>query len=233
MSHEHDVAVHTHLSETEQEVADCVDAHGVRPAYYLDRLGLLHERSVLAHGVWLDDDELALVAGARRHDRHESGVEHEARSRARVPVPAGARGAGIAVGLGTDGAASNNSLDLLGDVKVLALLQKHASGDPSILPVPDAWSIATGALAPALGGTPLAVGQPADFLLVDASGTEMTCGPLLESLVYATSSAAVDTVVVDGRVLMRHRQDRGRGRGPGPGARGLAARLHPAGRLRA
>jgi 5-methylthioadenosine/S-adenosylhomocysteine deaminase len=117
-----------------------------------------------------------------------------------------ARGAGVPVGLGTDGAASNNSLDLLGDVKVLALLQKHASGDPATLPAPDAWSVATGAFAPALGGTPLAIGRPADFLLVDATGTEMTCGPLLESLVYATSSAAVDTVVVDGRVLMRHRQ---------------------------
>jgi 5-methylthioadenosine/S-adenosylhomocysteine deaminase len=117
-----------------------------------------------------------------------------------------ARRAGIPVGLGTDGAASNNSLDLLGDVKVLALLQKHATGDPATLPAPDAWSIATGALAPALGGTPLAIGEPADFLLVDVEGTEMTCGPLPESLVYAASSAAVDTVVVDGRVLMRHRR---------------------------
>ncbi len=94
-------------------------------------------------------------------------------------------------------------------MKVLALLQKHASGDPATLPAPDAWSIATGTFAPALGGTPLAVGQPADFLLVDGDGAEMTCGPLLESLVYATSSASVDTVVVDGRVLMRHRQVEG------------------------
>src|SRR4029079_7952331 len=94
---------------------------------------------------------------------------------------------------GTDGAASNNSLDLLGDVKVLALLQKHATGDPATLPASDAWSIATGDFAPARVGTPLAIGQPADFLLVDGSGTEMTCGPLLESLVYATIRAAVDT----------------------------------------
>jgi 5-methylthioadenosine/S-adenosylhomocysteine deaminase len=94
-------------------------------------------------------------------------------------------------------------------MKTFALLQKHASVDPAILPASEAWAIAIGAFAPALGGTPLAVGAPADFLLVDTSGTEMTCGPLLESLVYATSSAAVDTVVVDGRVLMRHRQIEG------------------------
>jgi 5-methylthioadenosine/S-adenosylhomocysteine deaminase len=204
LSREHGVAVHTHLSETEQEVADCVAAHGERPAYYLDRLGLLHERSVLAHGTWLDDEELALVA-ARGATIVTNPVSNMKLAVGRAfPYPQ-ARHTGVPVGLGTDGAASNNSLDLLGDVKVLALLQKHATGDPSTLPAPDAWSIATGALAPALGGTPLAIGQPADFLLVDRSGTEMTCGPLLESLVYATSSAAVDTVVVDGRVLMRHR----------------------------
>jgi 5-methylthioadenosine/S-adenosylhomocysteine deaminase len=205
LSREHDVAVHTHLSETGQEVTDCIAAHGERPAHYLDRLGLLHERSVLAHGTWLDDEELALVAtrGATIVTNPVSNMKL-AVGRA-FPYPT-ARRAGIPVGLGTDGAASNNSLDLLGDVKVLALLQKHAAGDPATLPAPDAWSIATGAFAPALGGTPLAIGQPADFLLVDASATEMTCGPLLESLVYATSSAAVDTVVVDGRVLMRHRE---------------------------
>jgi 5-methylthioadenosine/S-adenosylhomocysteine deaminase len=204
LAREHDVAVHTHLSETEQEVKDCVAAHGERPAYYLDRLGLLHERSVLAHGTWLDNEELALVAerGATIVTNPVSNMKL-AVGRA-FPYP-NARRAGVAVGLGTDGAASNNSLDLLGDVKVLTLLQKHASGDPATLPAADAWSIATGGFASALGGTRLAVGQPADFLLVDGSGAEMTGGPLVESLVYASSSAAVDTAVVAGRVVMRHR----------------------------
>jgi 5-methylthioadenosine/S-adenosylhomocysteine deaminase len=120
-----------------------------------------------------------------------------------------ARAAGIPVGLGTDGAASNNSLDVLGDVKVLALLQKHASSDPATLPASDAWAIATGGLAPRLGGTPLAVGAPADFLLVERDAVELTCGPLVEALVYATSSASIDTVVVAGKVLMRHRHVEG------------------------
>ena len=205
LSAEHGVPVHTHLAETEGEVRDSVEAHGERPTYYLDRLGLLHDRSVLAHGVWLDEGELALIA-ARGATIVTNPVSNMKLAVGRAfPYPQ-ARVAGVPVGLGTDGAASNNSLDLLGDVKVLALLQKHATADPATLPAADAWSIATGALAPALGGTPLAVGQPADFLLVDGGGTEMTCGPLVESLVYAASSAAVDTVVVDGRVLMRHRQ---------------------------
>jgi 5-methylthioadenosine/S-adenosylhomocysteine deaminase len=208
ISEAHQVPVHTHLSETEQEVHDCIAAHGCRPAYYLDQLGLLNERSILAHGVWLDDDELALVAerGATVVTNPVSNMKL-AVGRA-FPYPA-TREAGVAIGLGTDGAGSNNSLDLLADMKVFALLQKHTSVDPSILPATDAWAIAIGAFAPALGSTPVAVGAPADFLLIDSSGTEMTCGPLLESLVYATSSAAVDTVVVDGRVLMRHRRIEG------------------------
>ncbi len=91
-------------------------------------------------------------------------------------------------------------------MKVLALLQKHTAVDPATLPAAEAWAIATGDLAPVLGGTPIAVGQPADFLLVDRDGIEMTCGPLVESLVYAASSAAVNTVVVDGKVLMHDRR---------------------------
>jgi 5-methylthioadenosine/S-adenosylhomocysteine deaminase len=200
--------MHTHLSETEHEVHDCIEAHGCRPAIYLDRIGLLSERSVLAHGVWLDDEELELVAerGATIVTNPVSNMKL-AVGRA-FPYPR-ASGAGIRIGLGTDGAASNNSLDLLADMKVLALLQKHAAGDPSTMPAGEAWAIATGARAPALLGTPVAVGEAADFLLVDTAGVEMTCGPLLESLVYGTSSASVDTVVVDGSVLMRHRHIEG------------------------
>jgi 5-methylthioadenosine/S-adenosylhomocysteine deaminase len=205
ISEDQQVPVHTHLSETEQEVHDCIAAHGCRPAAYLDRLGLLNERTVLAHGVWLDDEELALIAqrGATIVTNPVSNMKL-AVGRA-FPYPK-ARAAGVAVGLGTDGAGSNNSLDLLADMKILALLQKHTAIDPATVPAAEAWAIATGELAPALGGTPVAVGQPADFLLVDRDGIEMTCGPLVESLVYATSSAAVDTVVVAGRVLMRHRK---------------------------
>lgn len=201
----HNVPVHTHLSETEQEVHDSIDAHGCRPARYLDQLGLLNPRTILAHGVWLDDDELALIAerGATIVTNPVSNMKL-AVGRA-FPYPR-ARAAGVAVGIGTDGAASNNSLDLLADMKVLALLQKHSERDPSVLPASEAWALATGELAPALGGRAVAVGEPADFLLVDSSGIEMTPGPLVESLVYASSSAAVDTVVVDGQILMRHRQ---------------------------
>ncbi len=208
ISDDQQVPVHTHLSETEQEVDDCLAAHGCRPAA-LPRPARTAQRADGARARRLARRGRARARGrARRDHRHEPGVEHEARGRARVPVPAGARGRS---GRGTRHRRrrSNNSLDLLADMKVLALLQKHTSVDPSTVPAAEAWSIATGELAPVLGGTPVAVGQPADFLLVDRDGIEMTCGPLVESLVYATSSAAVDTVVVDGHVLMRHRRIEG------------------------
>jgi 5-methylthioadenosine/S-adenosylhomocysteine deaminase len=199
------VPVQIHLSETEAEVTDCVAAHGCRPAEYLDRLGLLTERTVLAHGVWLDDAELALVAerGATIVTNPVSNMKL-AVGRAFPYGPA--RAAGVPIGIGTDGAASNNSLDLLGELKVLTLLQKHTAVDAAVLPAADGWAIATGAAAPALGGTPVAVGAPADFALVDTTTPELAPAPLVDGLVYGGSGAVVQTVVVAGSVLMRDRR---------------------------
>jgi 5-methylthioadenosine/S-adenosylhomocysteine deaminase len=199
-----DVPIQIHLAETEEEVHQCVVEHGCRPAHYLDRVGMLTPRTVLAHGVWLDATELELIA-ARGATIVTNPVSNMKLTVGRAfPYPA-ARAAGIPVGIGTDGAASNNSLDLLADLKILTLLQKHSHGDPKLLPAADAWAIVTGAHAPRLGGTPIAVGQPADFLLVDANAVEMAPAPLVDALVYSGTGAVVDTVVIDGRVVMRHR----------------------------
>jgi len=121
------------------------------------------------------------------------------------PYPA-AHAAGVSMGIGTDGAASNNSLDLLAELKTLTLLQKHTAVDAAVLPAADAWAIATGAAAPALGGTPLAVGAPADFALVDTTTPELAPAPLVDGLVYSGTGASVQSVVVAGSVLMRERR---------------------------
>ncbi|HEX8958474.1 MAG TPA: amidohydrolase [Solirubrobacterales bacterium] len=200
---ERGVPVHIHLSETEQEVGDCIAAHGVRPAAYLDRLGLLGERTVLAHGVWLDEAELELIA-ARGCTVVANPVANMKLAVGGVfPYPA-ARRAGVAVGLGTDGPGSNDSLDLLADLKTFALTQRHTSGDATVLPAAEAWRIATGGAAPLLGaGEPLTVGAPADFLLLRRASPELSLGELASDLVYAASGSIVDTTVVAGRVLMR------------------------------
>ena len=201
---ERGLAVQIHLSETEQEVEDCLAAHGVRPAAYLDRLGLLGERTVLAHGVWLDEEELELIA-ARGATIVANPVANMKLAVGGVfPYPV-ARSAGVAVGLGTDGAGSNDSLDVLADLKVFALTQRHASGDPTVLPAAEALEVASGARAPLLtgGAEPLAPGAPADFLLLRGDSPELGIGDLASDLVYAATGSVVDTTVVAGRVLMR------------------------------
>jgi len=202
-SEERQLPVNIHLSETEDEVVRCVQEHGVRPAEYLDRLGLLGPRTLVAHGVWLDESELALVA--------ERGTTVVTNPVANLKLAVGrifpyraARRHGIPVGLGTDGAGSNNSLDVLQDLKVLALLQKHEARDPSVLPAEEAWRIATGRMAPLLDVSGrIAEGERADFLLVRGDSPELGLGNFTADLVYAASGSVVDTTVVNGRVLMR------------------------------
>ncbi len=194
--------VQIHLSETEDEVAQCLAANGVRPAEYLDRVGLLGERTILAHGCWLDQAELELIA--------ERGATVVTNPVANLKLAVGrvfpygeARAAGIEVGLGTDGPGSNNSLDLFIDAKFFALLQKSEARDPAAVTASETLEIATGRRSGLLGGRALQAGGPADFLLVRADAPELALGELDAGLVYAASGSIVDTTVVGGRVLMR------------------------------
>ncbi len=209
--------IHIHLSETEQEVGDCLERHGVRPAAYLDRLGVLGERTVLAHGVWLDQEEWELIAERGCTVVTNPVANMKLAVGGVFPYPA-ARSAGVGIGLGTDGPGSNDALDLLSDLKVFALAQRHAAADPTVLPAQEAWRIAIGARAPSLRheagkGNAMHVGhaQPssleveaaADFLLLRTESPELGLGDLHSALVYAASGSVVDTTVVGGRVLMR------------------------------
>lgn len=196
------IPVQIHASETEQEVADCLAAHGVRPVELLDRVGLLGPRTLLAHAVWIDERERELIAG--------SGATVVTNPVANMKLAVGAifdlasaQRHGLPVGLGTDGAGSNNSLDLLADAKHLALAQKHRARDPAAAPAAEALAIATGTRAPLLGATALAPGEPADLLLVRSDRHELGIGSLEAGLVYAASGSVVDTTIVAGRVLMR------------------------------
>ena len=231
LSAERGVAIHIHLSETKAEVDECLAKHGVRPAAYLDRLGVLGGHTVLAHGVWLDRDELELIAERGCTVVTNPVANMKLAVGGVFPYPA-ARKAGVAVGLGTDGAGSNDSLDLLADLKTFALVQRHASVDPTILPAEEAWRIVTGANSPLLRARPgevqraedqagrqnvaPEVGGAADFLLLRAGSPELSLGELYSDLVYAASGAIVDTTVVGGRVLMRG--------GEAPGVEEIVAR---------
>jgi 5-methylthioadenosine/S-adenosylhomocysteine deaminase len=201
---EREIPLQIHLSETEDEVNDCVHANGKRPAAYLDELGFLGPRTLLAHGVWLDDAELELVA-----ERGATVVTNPAANMKLAvggvfPYPKAAR-AGVSIGLGTDGVSSNSNLDCFEEVKLLALIQKHATGDSATLPATEALAIARGLRAKALGGTRLEPGEPADFLLLRSADPELSAGDLDADLVYAAGGSVVDTTVVAGRVVMRDR----------------------------
>lgn len=199
-----DLVLNIHLAETRTEVDDCVEAHGRRPAHYLDDLGILGPNVVLAHGCWLDPAELALVA-ERGATVVTNPVSNMKLAGGRTfPFPE-ARTAGVALGLGTDGTASNNNLDMLEQMKVFALIQKHTADDPAVAAAPDVLSLAWGRDSPLLGGRPLAVGEPADFLLVRRDIPEMSVGDVEGDLVYAANGSAVHTMVVDGEILMRDR----------------------------
>ncbi|HEX2360349.1 MAG TPA: amidohydrolase [Solirubrobacterales bacterium] len=199
---EREVPIQIHLSETEREVSDCLSAHGVRPAQYLDRLGMLGPRTVLSHGVWLDDSELELIAERGATIVTNPAANMKLAIGGTFPYPRAAR-AGVRVGLGTDGVASNSNLDMFEEVKLLALVQKHASRDPAVLPAAEALAVAQGRRSELLGGRPLEPGEPADFLLVRRDDPALSAGDPAADLVYAASGAVVDTTVVAGRVLMR------------------------------
>jgi 5-methylthioadenosine/S-adenosylhomocysteine deaminase len=198
------IPLQIHLSETEQEVSDCLDAHGKRPAAYLDELGFLGPTTLLAHGVWLDEDELQLIAAREATVVANPAANMKLAVGGVLPYPAAAR-TGVRLGLGTDGVSSNSNLDSFEEVKLFALTQKHASGDSATLPASDALAIARGLRSPVLGGTPLEVGQPADFLLLRGSDPELSAGDPDADLVYAANGGIVDTTVVAGEVLMQDR----------------------------
>lgn len=203
---EHGLAVHIHLSETQQEVADSVGAHGATPVRHLADLGLLDGHVTAAHCVHLTDEDTEILTEKRVGIAHCPGSNMKLASGFQ-PLPKLLE-AGALVGLGTDGAASNNNLDLLEEARLAALLHKGFSGDPTVINAHQALRMATIGGAAAVGleqqiGT-LEVGKRADCILVNLQGAHTQ--PLFDvesQMVYAAQSSDVDTVIVDGEVLVK------------------------------
>ncbi|MEX2273344.1 MAG: amidohydrolase [Vicinamibacterales bacterium] len=198
-----------HLSETKVENDDSQKSHGMSPTAWLEQLGFLKPGTLGAHGVWLSDADLALLA------QRGVSLSHNPESNMKLASGAAPVGkwlaAGIASGIGTDGAASNNDLDMFEAMRVASFLQKHTTGDPRALPARAALEMATIGGARALGlqartGS-LEPGKLADIIVVDMSRAHQT--PMydpISHLVYATRGDNVRDVFVHGRVLMRDRQ---------------------------
>ena len=199
--------VHTHLAETRREVEDCVSTQGMRPVRYLESLGLVSRQLLAAHCCWLEPEEIDLLArgGARVSYCPVSNMKLGSGA---MPYPA-LREAGVLVSLGTDGPASNNNLDMLESMKFAALLQKSATGDPTVAPASEVFEMATlgGARALGLDCGLLEEGRLADLILIDLRRPELNPLHDLKSiLVYSAHGNVVDTVICDGHVLMKARK---------------------------
>ena len=203
---EHNVKIHLHLSETKGEIDECVRQHGLTPVRYLDKLGILSEHLVLAHVVWIDDEEMDLLA------KYNVSVVHNPASNLKLASGYAfkyeeMKRRGIRIGIGTDGCSSSNNLDMVVAMKLASFLGKGWRFDSTACKADDIFASATSVGADILGipAGRVEEGTLADVCLVDLNTPELVpLNSLTSNLVYATSgSSCVDTVIVDGRILMR------------------------------
>ena len=199
-----------HMSETLKEVDDCLHQHGCRPYEYLQRLGipeLLGERLVGAHSLHLNGNEIEIIG------RNHCSVVHNPNSNLKLGsgykfLYKELKAAGANIALGTDGCASSDNLDMLEATKLMALLQKGWRNDPTVMPAKEALSVATenGFKAMGVNAGRLEAGRKADLMLVDLDNTAMATGDdCTANLVYAAKPEAIDSVMCNGKWVMRHR----------------------------
>ena len=203
---EHNVKIHLHLSETKGEIDECVRLHGLTPVRYLDKLGILSEHLVLAHVVWIDDEEMDLLA------KYNVSVVHNPASNLKLASGYAfkyeeMKRRGIRIGIGTDGCSSSNNLDMVVAMKLASFLGKGWRFDSTACKADDIFASATSVGADILGipAGRVEEGALADVCLVDLNTPELVpLNNLTSNLVYATSgSSCVDTVIIDGHILMR------------------------------
>jgi len=199
----------THISETKKELEDSLKSKNATPVQYLERIGFLNDKVIAAHMVWPQGDDLETLK------RRGVGVVHNPQSNMKLasgvaPVPKMLT-EGLLVGLGTDGAASNNDLNIWEEMDTVAKLHKVFSGDPKIISAQQAFELATIRGAQALHlekeiGS-LEAGKRADLLLIERDSlNQMPMYNLYSDLVYATKANDVQTVIINGKIVMRDRK---------------------------
>jgi 5-methylthioadenosine/S-adenosylhomocysteine deaminase len=207
VAREEDIPVHIHANETPNEVEPLVEEYDKRPLEYADGLDVLAEDSFIAHGVHVDEREMELLA------ERDTAVIHCPASNMKLasgmaPVQA-MLDTGVPVGLGTDGAASNNDLDMFDEIRDAAMLGKLAADDARAVPADAAVRMATQGSADALGfdSGRIEAGANADIAVVDLSGEHLTPQhDLVSHLAYAVKGSDVRHTVCDGEVLMDDRE---------------------------
>lgn len=207
-AHELGAEIHIHLSETKGEVENIKKQYGKSPIALMDELGVLDCGCLAAHCVWVDDADMDLMAKKHVRVAHNPGSNLKLASGI-APVAAMLK-KGITVGLGTDGASSNNNLDIVEEMRLAALIHKANTLDPLVIPAETAVNMLTEGGAKCLGYTDigkLEVGYKADITLVDREGLHWyPKNDTLSLLAYSANSFDVDTVIVNGKTLLRHKE---------------------------
>ena len=210
LADENGMGIHIHVSETQKEINDSLDERGLRPFEYLEKIGFLGPDVVAAHCVWLSDNEIEIIK------KHGVKVSHNPCSNMKLasgiaPVSKLIEN-GICVSIGTDGASSNNNLDLIEELKTASLLQKVSTLDPKVLDSNESIRMATIKGAEALGlddeiGT-IEVGKKADIILIDTAAANMTpdSSSLSSNVVYSANGSNVDTTICNGKILMENKK---------------------------
>lgn len=204
----HGLKIHMHISETQKEVEDCMREHGgMSPVEYLDSLGVLGPDVIAAHTLWLSENDIRILG--------ERGVTCVHNINSNLKLASGYRflykelmEAGANVCIGTDGCGSSNNLDMLEAMKTSAIVQKAWREDPSAMPLDELAAMATVNAAKALGFDTgrIEVGALADILIIDIDNYNfLSPGTFLANLVYSAHSDCVESVICDGKFIMRNR----------------------------
>ena len=209
LARQYDVGLHLHCSETKLSVQDTVQRTGRRPVSHLRYLGALGPRTMLAHCVWIDDDEQLLLADAGSHVVHNPHANLKLGSGI-APLP-DMLTAGVNVAAGTDGAKANNSLDMFDVMKFASLIHKGVHQDPTVIPVETVLAMATrhGAQAVDVESGAIAPGMLADLTLVDLDRFHLqpaTPDTIITNLVHAARGSDVHTVIAGGRIIVSDRR---------------------------
>ncbi len=200
--------IHMHMNETQDEISSVMKDYGKRPFEVVAETGLLELGMLAAHCVHLSDNEIEIMKSKKVRVAHNPGSNMKLASGI-APVPKLLK-ENIVVGLGTDGASSNNNLDMLEEIRLAALLHKVDTLNPLEIPAFEAVKMATEYGAAAVGISDigkLEAGYKADITLFDMSGVDwQPCYNPVSLMVYSANSSSVDTVIVDGKILMQNRE---------------------------
>ena len=210
LADEHNIGIHIHVSETQKEINDSLDEKGLRPFEYLEKIGFLGPDVVAAHCVWLSDEEIEIIK------KHDVKVSHNPCSNMKLasgiaPVSKLIEN-DICVSIGTDGASSNNNLDLIEELKTASLLQKVSTLDPKVLTSDEAIEMATIKGAETLGLSDeigsIEVGKKADIILIDTNSANMVpdSSSLSSNVIYSANGSNVDTTICNGKILMENKK---------------------------